>query len=70
MTNFEKIKNMSVEEMAVAIVNGISSDPCDYCEKCECFCHGNGCLNLEDNEIVQKWLEREEKKNNDTTRSD
>ena len=61
MTTFERIKNMSIEEMAIAIVNGISSDPCDYCyysEKCAYFYHR--CFDLADNEIVQKWLESEE----------
>lgn len=59
MTNFEKIKNMSVEEMAIAISKGVSSDPCDYCEANECECHGGECYSLEDNEIIQKWLESE-----------
>ena len=27
MTNYERIKNMSVEEMAQRILDGISSDP-------------------------------------------
>ncbi len=53
---------MTVDEMAVAIVNGISSDPCDYCyygERFAYYCPGNRCFNLEDNEIVQNWLESE-----------
>ena len=44
MTNYERIKNMSVEEMAQRILDGISSEPCDYCPhndyalyaKCDC----------------------------------
>ena len=32
MTNYERIKSMSIEEIATAIYKGISSDPCDYCE--------------------------------------
>lgn len=59
MTNYEKIKNMSVEEMAVAIADGVSSDPCDYCKANLCGCHGNECYNLADNEIIQNWLESE-----------
>lgn len=59
MTNYEKIKSMSVEEMANAIVKGVSSDPCDYCEAYAYECHGNECHNLSDSEIVQKWLESE-----------
>lgn len=31
MTNYERIKAMSVEEMADYILKGISSDVCDYC---------------------------------------
>lgn len=61
MTNFEKIKNMSVEEMAAAIVKGVSSDPCDYCEANEYQCHGGECSTLDDSEIIQMWLESEEK---------
>ena len=30
MTNYEKIKNMTVYELAKFINDGISSDPCDY----------------------------------------
>lgn len=63
MTNFEKIKKMSVEELAAAIAKGVSCDPCDYCpffEDCcdtnECYDH---CYDFEDSEIIQKWLESE-----------
>lgn len=32
MTNYEKIKNMSIDEMANAINNGYKSNTiCDYC---------------------------------------
>ena len=63
MTNYEKIQNMSIEEMAVAIANGAPFDPCDYCKKyADYYCHGDRCRNLEDNEIVQNWLESEVEK--------
>lgn len=62
MTNFEKIKQMSVEEIATAIYNGISSDPCDYCD-CNIinsgFCTGIKCRNMSNDEIIQEWLESE-----------
>lgn len=42
MTNFERIKNMSIDEMTNAIKNGHLGDPCDYCsfgkEPCACLC--------------------------------
>lgn len=63
MTNYEKIKNMSAEEMAAAIAKGVSCDPCDYCpffedqcEDSECY---NRCYDLEDSEIIQIWLNSE-----------
>lgn len=59
MTNYERIKSMSVEEMATAILNGISSDPCDYCDYGNCDCNGEPCKNKADDEIIQEWLESE-----------
>lgn len=61
MTNYERIKNMSTKEMAVAIANGISSDPCDYCKACEYTCNGDECegYSKEDIMIIQEWLESE-----------
>lgn len=59
MTNFEKIKQMTVAEMAAAIVNGVSSDPCDYCEENPYCCNGGRCHNLEDDKCVKHWLESE-----------
>lgn len=59
MTNYERIKSMSVEEMATAILNGISSDQCDYCNYSNGYCNGERCKNKADEEIVQEWLESE-----------
>lgn len=59
MTNFENFKNMSVDEMAQAINNGISSDSCDYCPYTEELCDGTPCLHKEDSEIIAEWLESE-----------
>lgn len=61
MTNYERIKNMNIEEIALAIVNGVSSDPCDYCKANEYSCNGYECegYSKEDTLIIQEWLERE-----------
>lgn len=59
MTNFEKIKNMSLEEMAKAISNGISSDPCDYCICKKNHCHGFFCVEREDIDVIAEWLNSE-----------
>ena len=41
MTNYEKIKNMSIDEMENAINNGYKSNTiCDYCIYKELPCHG------------------------------
>ncbi len=63
MTNYERNKNMSVSEMAAAIAKGVSCDPCDYCPFSEYHCGAtecyDRCCDLEDSEIIQKWLEKE-----------
>lgn len=61
MTNFEKIKKMSVEEMAMWIANGISSEPCDYCSNNEFNCNNFDCYNVKTKEIIGKWLKSEAK---------
>lgn len=63
MTNFEKIKSMSINEMASIIFNGISSDPCDYCNN-----QSNGdyshCFDCTVNtDIIVDWLESEASNN-------
>ena len=44
MTNYEKIKAMSVEEMANAFYNIISCEDCPFINKCvkkySCYCSG------------------------------
>ena len=59
MTNYERIKEMSVEEMATAIYNGISSDPCDYCKFHNGNCNGVPCHEISNTEIISKWLNSE-----------
>ena len=61
MTNYERIKAMSVEEMATIIYDGISSDPCDYCEFNTGNCNGVPCKDLSNTEIISKWLNSEAK---------
>lgn len=56
MTNFEKIKNMTMEEMATTINNGISSDPCDYCTYDETFCNCDPCVGKDDFDVIVEWL--------------
>lgn len=54
MTNYEKIKQMSIDEMATAILKGVSNDPCDYCYgSCDI------CRHKSNIEIVRDWLESE-----------
>lgn len=62
MTNFEKIKSMSINEMANIIFNGISSDPCDYCDYCNNQSNGDYsyCFDCTMNtDIIADWLESE-----------
>lgn len=59
MTNYEHIKNMSVEEMAMRIYQGISSDPCDYCPYNFTNCCGDICNDKSNVNIVLEWLNSE-----------
>lgn len=65
MTNYEKIKNMSVYELAKFILakfinDGISSDPCDYCIYDETFCNGDTCVGRNVVDVIAEWLRIEE----------
>lgn len=62
MTNYGKIRSMTVEQMAAAILKGISSDPCDYCEHSQENCSGVPCNQKLDEDIIVEWLESEESK--------
>lgn len=53
MTNFEYIKNMTVEEMAEALQDGIYE--CKICGNDDC---GPGCIIG-----IKNWLESEQKEN-------
>ena len=61
MTNYEKIKNMTADELAMRISQGISNDPCDYCpwrfdEDCEMKCEI-----YSDFDIILYWIYSEVK---------
>ena len=63
MTNFEKIKNMSVEEMAKVINDGISSEPCDYCIYRKFICNSTApCVGMNGVDVIVDWLLSEENK--------
>lgn len=62
MTNFEKIKNMSIEEIADKLNGLISSCECCPIQK---FCdkdieHYVGCMSM-----LEKWLKSEAENNNE-----
>lgn len=58
MTNFEKIKSMSKEQMTHFMLNALNNDVCDYCKNCNTSClEDEDCL--ENEEIIKKWLESE-----------
>ena len=64
MTNYERIKEMSVEEMADYILKGISSDVCDYCpyNSYDCEMSYSFCVcktESEEKQVVVKWLNLE-----------
>lgn len=60
MTNFEKIKSMSKEQMTHfmldIMLDTLNNNVCDYCENCDAPCLGN-------EEIIRKWLESEASNN-------
>lgn len=62
MTNYKRIKNMTVEQMAAQILKGISSDPCDYCKHSTGECNGSLCIGKLDEDIIVEWLESEANK--------
>ena len=54
MTNYERIKNMSVEEMAEKISRGICGCECCVMKNTENACYDNECQSL-----IKRWLESE-----------
>lgn len=62
MTNFEKVKSMSKEQMTHFVLDTLNNDVCHYCEICGNPCNGDeDCL--ENEEIIRKWLESEASNN-------
>lgn len=60
MTQFEKIKAMSIDELAEAIYKGIDSTLCDYCPEIDNYtCYVNYCDSKCGKEIIAEWLESE-----------
>ena len=57
MTNFEYIKNMTVEEIAT-LINRIGYFPCECCEYTDSTACGTKCV-----EGIKKFLESEMKQN-------
>ena len=64
MTNYERIKAMSVEELADYTLEGLSSSVCDYCpyNSYECVTNYSFCVcktESEEKQVVAKWLNSE-----------
>ena len=53
MTNFEKIKNMSIEEMAKKIFDKVE-EGCRYCSQRKCSPMGQDCIGG-----IVEWLNSE-----------
>lgn len=58
MTNGDRIRAMTDEELAEVIKDGISSDVCDYCKHNNLHCSGSPCKNKADAEIITEWLQQ------------
>lgn len=55
MTNFEKIKSMSKEQMTHFVLDALNNNVCDYCKDCDTSCLENeDCL--ENKEIIKNGL--------------
>lgn len=52
----DRIRAMSDEELAEKILDGISSDPCDYCGHQIGYCDGSPCRGKAEAEIIAEWL--------------
>ena len=53
MTNYERIKNMKIEEMAKAI------DDSDIVSQCDCCVYIDNCPNIDCKVGIKLWLESE-----------
>lgn len=52
MNNYERIKNMSLEEMAVMLAEEIPHGDCYGCDMCDDIYYGDECT-----EAWKRWLE-------------
>lgn len=59
MTNYEKIKSMSIEQMTDFILGAIDTDICDYCEHRDDNCKYYTAPCMENEEIIAIWLKEE-----------
>ena len=58
-TNADRLRAMSDEELAKWILDGVSSDPCDYCGHTnEEFCDGSPCIGAQDKDVIIAWLQQ------------
>ena len=58
LTNADRIRSMSDEELAQAIYQGISSDACDYCKENDHHCTGHTCQGKADAAVILEWLQQ------------
>ena len=60
MTNYEKYFK-DEKTVAKLLIEGISSDVCDYCKHNdeEGDCNAIPCRNMDDTEIIEMWLKSE-----------
>lgn len=54
ITNADRIRTMTDEELAKWILDGVSCDPCDYCKHNSVSCRLNQCKPEE--ETILEWL--------------
>lgn len=62
-TNADRIREMSDEELAEWLHNGISSDACDFCKYENGHCDGSRCWGKAEEEIIAEWLKQPAKEN-------
>ena len=66
MTNADRIRGMTDDELAEWIRNGIfRSDVCDYCDYNNGYCDGSPCRRKAEADIIVKWLQKPYKENED-----
>lgn len=58
LTNADRIRAMSDEELAKWILDGMSSDACDYCGHNNESCDGSPCRGVEDKNVIIAWLQQ------------